>query len=472
MATAIIPGTFTATNPVSFEPPSLLNVLIVDDDRPARGACQQAAAVLGCRVSVTESPQQALWLLESNNFDVVLLGLNLPDPGTIRQIKQRRSGVEVIVITTNTSAQPAVEAMKAGASDYLIKPFGLSELKQALGEIASRLNARIASRHLSDQIKSNGFGGMIGRAPEMDRLYRIISKASQSSHPVLILGESGTGKELVARAIHYSGPFRDKPFIPVDCGSLVPTLIESELFGYVKGAFTGAVQSKQGLLATAEGGTVFLDEVGELALDLQAKLLRALQEKEVRPVGATKTVPINVRILAATNRDLEQGVTSGTFRRDLYFRLNVLKVYIPALRDRSEDIPLLATHLLNRISRNCGHQYELSQEAMQALIAYDWPGNVRELENCIERCCAMNSGPTIHVADLADSVTGAAEQGAPSSGARITRIADLEKDAILGALAQLKGDKLMAARLLGIGKTTLYRKLKHYEDLAMPITYS
>lgn len=455
----------TSSNAVSFEPLALFSLLIVDDDRPAREACRQAAAALGCRVSVTESGQHALCLIESQDFDAVLLGLRLPDPAIVRQIKQRRSAVEVVVMTTNTAAQPAVEAMKAGATDYLTKPFGLGELKCVLERIAIQLNAKIATRQLSEQIKSNGFGGMIGRAPEMEGLYRIVSKAAQSSHPVLILGESGTGKELVARAIHYSGPFRDKPFIPIDCGSLVPTLIESELFGYVKGAFTGAAHSKQGLLAIADGGTIFLDEVGELALDLQAKLLRALQEKEVRPVGATKTVPINVRILAATNRDLGEAVTAGAFRRDLYFRLNVLSARVPALRERRQDIPLLAMHILDRISRNCGHRYELSQDALQALIAYDWPGNVRELENCIERCCAMNSGPTIHAADLADSVTGAAERRAPSSGAHISRIADLEKDAILGAIARLQGDKLMAARLLGIGKTTLYRKLKQYEVL-------
>jgi two-component system response regulator HydG len=292
-----------------------------------------------------------------------------------------------------------------------------------------------------------------------------MSKAAQTAHPVLILGESGTGKELVARAIHYSGPFRDRPFLPVDCGSLVPTLIESELFGYVKGAFTGAVQSKPGLLTIAEGGTVFLDEVGELALDLQAKLLRALQEREVRPVGGTKTIPINVRILAATNRDLEQAVGNGCFRRDLYFRLNVLNLQIPALRERRQDIPLLATHLLERISRSCGRSYSLSDDVVQMLLAYDWPGNVRELENCLERCCAMSSGPVIHTSDLPSCITGRQPQRFSSPAARISRIADMEKDAILRAIEQLHGDKLMSARLLGIGKTTLYRKLRQYQSL-------
>ena len=260
--------------------------------------------------------------------------------------------------------------------------------------MSGHLKLKTENRTLREKIKSKlGFGSIVGRAPEMEKLYRIIGKAAHSSHPVLILGESGTGKEMVARSIHFSGPFRDKPFIPVDCGSLVPTLIESELFGYVKGAFTGAVQSRDGLLAIAEGGTVFLDEVGELPVDLQAKLLRAIQEREIRPVGSTKRIAINVRILAATNRDLEQAVAQGTFRRDLYFRLNVLSLKIPPLRDRRQDIPLLTGYFLERLSRAAGHERTLSDDAMKALLAYDWPGNVRELENCLERACAFTSGP-------------------------------------------------------------------------------
>ena len=408
--------------------------------------------------------------MESQDIDAVLLGLKLSDPARVallRQIKERRPGVEVIVMTTNATAQPAVEAMKVGACDYLIKPFGLQEVKLVLEGVLAGLQSRIAARQLSEAIKSSGFGGMIGRAPAMEKLYRIVSKAAQSTHPVLILGESGTGKELVARAIHYSGPFRDKPFIPIDCGSLVPTLIESELFGHAKGAFTGATQSKPGLLAIAEGGTVFLDEVAELALDLQAKLLHALQEREIRPVGSTKSIPINVRILAATNRDLEQAVGNGAFRRDFYFRLNVLSVRLSPLRERREDIPLLAAHLLERIWRTSGRRYSLSDDAMQALVAYDWPGNVRELENCIERCCAMNSGPVIHSTDLPNCITHLRQRGSVSS-TRITPIADLEKEAIRSAIAQLNCDKLTAARLLRIGKTTLYRKLKAYGSLSQP----
>jgi two-component system response regulator HydG len=269
---------------------------------------------------------------------------------------------------------------------------------------------------------------------------------------------------MVARSIHFSGTFRDKPFIPVDCGSLVPTLIESELFGYVKGAFTGANHSKDGLLAIAEGGTVFLDEVGELPVDLQAKLLRAIQEKEIRPVGSTRRVPINVRILAATNRDLEQAVAQGTFRRDLYFRLNVLSLRIPPLRERRQDIPLLADHFLERLNRGSDQPHTLSDEAMKLMLAHDWPGNVRELENCLERACAFTTGPVINVADLPSSISKAPGNLSRNEGgaAKIIPMAELEKQTILGTIEQLHGDKLLAARLLGIGKTTLYRKLKEY----------
>jgi two-component system response regulator HydG len=260
--------------------------------------------------------------------------------------------------------------------------------------------------------------------------------------------------------------FRDKPFIPVDCGSLVPTLIESELFGHVRGAFTGATNPKDGLLAIAEGGTVFLDEIGELPIDLQAKLLRAIQEKEIRPVGSVKRVAIDVRILAATNRNLERAVTEGTFRRDLFFRLNVLTLRIPPLRERRQDIPLLVAHFLERIGRNAETEKTISDESLKALLNYDWPGNVRELENSLERACALTSANQIQVRDLPTQIYGApiellgVAQPAPNG---IVPIAELEKQTILSALTQVNGDKMLAARLLGIGKTTLYRKLKEYE---------
>ncbi|PYV61032.1 MAG: sigma-54-dependent Fis family transcriptional regulator [Acidobacteria bacterium] len=465
MTAAIAPSSFAAL-PLT-EAPALLNLLIVDDERTVREACREAAAALGYRTTGAESAEHALRVIDAHNIDVVLLDLKLPGAGgleVLRQLKQARPDIEVIVVTGHGTVESAVQAMKAGAYDFMTKPFSLEELRLLLGRVASHLKLKTENRVLREKIRSRqGFGSIIGRAPEMDKLYRIIAKAAHSIHPVLILGESGTGKEMVARAIHYSGPLRDKPFIPVDCGSLVPTLIESELFGYVKGAFTGAMQSKEGLLAIAEGGTVFLDEVGELPVDLQAKMLRALQEKEIRPVGSTKQVPINVRILAATNRDLEHAVAHGAFRRDLYFRLNVLSLRIPPLRERRQDVPLRAGHILERLSQSSGRAHELSDDAMKALLAYDWPGNVRELENCLERCCALTSGTVIHMVDLPSSLTGAPERAlVRTSETRILPMADLEKQTILGTIAQLNGDKLMAAKLLGIGKTTLYRKLKEY----------
>ena len=309
-------------------------------------------------------------------------------------------------MTGFATVQSAVQAMKLGAYDYITKPFNFEELRLELGRVTDHLKLTAENRLLREQLRSKqGFGQLVGHSPEMEKLYRIIAKAAHSTHPVLILGESGTGKELVARSIHFAGPNKDKPFIPVDCGSLVPTLIESELFGYVRGAFTGAVRSKEGLLATAEGGTVFLDEVGELPVDLQAKLLRAIQEKEIRPVGGTRAMPINVRILAATNRDLDAAVSQGTFRRDLYFRLNVLTLRIPPLRERKQDIPLLIGNFLERINKaHRDQQHTVGDDALRLMLNYDWPGNVRELENCIERACTTCSLPTIHVSRPAHPV--------------------------------------------------------------------
>jgi len=447
------------------EPANFLNLLIVDDERSIREACREIAQSLGYTVSVADSAEHAYRLLEVQTFDAVLLDLRLPGAGgleALRRIKERRPEAVVIVVTGYGTVQSAVQAMKHGAYDYVTKPFSVDELKLLLDRVASHLKLKSENRLLREKVKSKqGFGGIVGRAPEMEKLYRIIAKAASSIHPVLILGESGTGKEMVARSIHYSGPFRDKPFIPVDCGSLVPTLIESELFGHVKGAFTGANQAKDGLMTMAEGGTIFLDEVGELPVDLQAKMLRAIQEKEIRPVGGTRRLPINVRILAA-----EQGVMQGNFRRDLYFRLNVLSLRIPSLRERRQDIPLLIAHFLERMARTSRQEKLLTDDALKALLAYDWPGNVRELENCLERTYAFTSGPLIHTSDLPREIANlpAALLSETMVGGRgkIVPIAELEKQTILSAIAELNGDKLQAARLLGIGKTTLYRKLKDY----------
>ena len=461
----------------------LLHVLVVDDDEAVRKACCQIAAGMGFEVVGAESATAARDILKQRRIDLLLLDLKLPGGGglpLLEQVKTLHPDTAVIVMTAFATVSSAVEAMRIGAGDYLTKPFALEELTAVLERTGQQLHMDVQSRQLRERLRTQqGMGGLVGRSPEMEKLYRILSKVAYSTHPVLILGESGTGKELVARSIHFNGPNAAKPFVPVDCGSLVPTLIESELFGHVKGAFTGADRAKEGLLASAEGGTVFLDEIGELPLDLQAKLLRALQEKEVRPVGATQARPISARVLAATNRDLATMVEQGRFRKDLYFRLNVVNLRIPPLRDRREDIAVLATHFLKQMEKETGVERSFSDSMLRTMAEYDWPGNVRELENAIERACALSSGPVLHLGDLptqlqnfrmqqgpaihAEEENGleqSGSMGAPEGG--IVSIAEMEKQAILGTIRQLNGDKLMAAKLLGIGKTTLYRKLKEY----------
>ena len=463
-----------------------LRILVVDDDPSVRGACAEIAASLGFATEVADSVSAARLALALGSIDLVLLDLKLPGGGGLSlldEIRAHHPQTVVVVMTAFATVSSAVEAMRIGAGDYLTKPFTLEELSTTLERAAQRRTFDLESRLLRDRLRTGtGMGSMVGRSPAMERLYRILSKVAYTTHPVLILGESGTGKELVARSIHSNGPNADKPFIPVDCGSLVPTLIESELFGHVKGAFTGANRAKTGLLAAAVGGTVFLDEIGELPLDLQARLLRALQEKEVRPVGATHAVPIAARILAATNRDLAHMVETGRFRKDLFFRLNVVNLRIPPLRERKGDIPLLAAHALDRLRRENGIAYSFADDALRLMMAYDWPGNVRELEHAIERACALSSGPLLHLGDFPTQLQdhqfhtrlddrtptqdgfdhNLATNGRAAESGSVLSIAELEKQAILTTIHQLKGDKLMAARMLGIGKTTLYRKLKEY----------
>ena len=463
--------------PQSAETSPKVHLLVVDADPAMRSACAEIAASLGYAVESTGDMAQARSLLRGHAADILLV--NLPYGSSrgielISEVKLLYPRMSVIAMTASGTVNAAVEAMRCGASDYLTKPFAVDELSTVLDRAAAARRTDTATRQLRERLRlSQGLGAMIGRSAEMEKLYRILSKVAQSTHPVLILGESGTGKELVARTIHAYGPNAQKPFLPVDCGSLVPTLIESELFGYVKGAFTGANRSKDGLLVSAEDGTVFLDEIGELSLDLQAKLLRALQEKEVRPVGATHRMAIKARIVAATNRDLAAMVEKGSFRKDLFYRLNVVNLRLPALRDRREDIPPLAAHFLDRISREHGTKFTLSDEALRTMMRHDWPGNVRELENAVERACALSSGPVLHLGDLPTQLQQqglAAHRAAASAGETpangeaqpVKPLAELEREAILGALRALNGDKLQAARLLGIGKTTLYRKLKEY----------
>ncbi len=446
---------------------SHVTVLVVDDEISARTLCSDVATQAGLRVRAAGTTEEALEILEQHPVDIVITDLEVPQLGGLAFLKQVRAvypQVGVIVLTQYGSIETAVEATRLGALDYVTKPFHIDELRSKLDRVVRSLELDQENRVLREQLRSRpGFGGLIGVSPKIQRVYKLIEKVSQHNYPVLILGESGTGKELVARSVHFSGPRRQKPFVPVDCSSLVPTLIESELFGYVKGAFTGAMHSKQGLLEAAQEGTLFLDEIGDLPVDLQAKLLRVLQEKEVKPVGSTERVNINIRVIAATNHDLEANVRSGSFRQDLFFRLNVVQIKLPPLRERKSDIPLLVNFFLEKFSDPQRPARTISEDAMRRLIAYDWPGNVRELENAVERAVALGSGPILHVGDLPSNLQYASAERLPEHDEMVP-LEELERRAIFRALRETSGDKLAAARLLGIGKTTLYRKLKQYEN--------
>jgi DNA-binding NtrC family response regulator len=463
-----------------FQPESApLHVLIADDDASIRNACSEIAAGIGMVPHETMLSPRIGDLLLSNGIDIVLVDETVATGSgseLLERVRQMRPEVDVVWMTSASTIQLALEALRYGASDYLIKPFSADELSGVLLRLAERRTLDAASRGLRERLRNcRGIGNLLGQSPEMEKLFRIIARVSQTVHPVLILGESGTGKELVARAIHSSGAGAGKPFVPVDCGSLAPTLIESELFGHMKGAFTGAVRPREGLLVAAGSGTVFLDEIAELPLDLQAKLLRALQEKEVRPLGGTQAVPIRARILAATHQDLASMVEQGKFRRDLYYRLNVVKLTLPPLRDRKEDIPLLAAHFLERNSVEMRRPFRLSAEALAFLADYNWPGNVRELSNAIDGACSMTSGEVIEMGEMSTSIRDAwmhaivarrPRAQKPAAEAHVETLAEMEKRAILTTLDQVHGDKLLAARLLDIGKTTLYRKLKEYGETA------
>jgi DNA-binding NtrC family response regulator len=441
-------------------------VLIVDDEDATRSLCHDVVTDSGLRTRTASTTEQALDILDQMPVDILITDLRVPQIGGLELLKRVRSNypqTAVLVLTQYGTIESAVEATRLGAADYITKPFHIPELRSKLDRMIRLLDVDQENRVLRETLRTRpGFADLIGVSVKMQRVYRLIERVSQHAYPVLILGESGTGKELVARSVHFSGVRRNKPFIPVDCSSLVPTLIEAELFGYVKGAFTGALHAKQGLMEIADGGTLFLDEIGDLPFDMQAKLLRALQEKEVRPVGSTDRIPLSARIIAATNRDLDAAVRQGTFRQDLFFRLNVVQIKIPPLRERKTDIPILVNSFLEKFSEANGRMSTISEDAIARMMAYDWPGNVRELENAIERAIALGSGPILHAGDLPTNLQYGTGDRLPQND-ELLPLDELERRAILRALREAGGDKLAAARMLGIGKTTLYRKLKQYD---------
>ena len=447
-----------------------IRLLIVDDEQSIRKLCMTVGEGLGFICLEANSGEAALALLEEEPAHIILTDMVMPNMSGLEfldRVKKMFPRTEVAVMTGHGSVETAVQAMKLGAYDYISKPFSpLEELRLFLRRMAEKVRLVEENQFLRERVDTEtDLHGIVGASAKIQDVLRMVSRLKDTRTPVLITGESGTGKELVARAVHFRGPFATRPFVAVDCGSLVPTLIESELFGYEKGAFTGALRSKTGLFQSANGGTIFLDEIGELPLELQAKLLRVLQEKEVRPVGSNQKVKVDVRVIAASNRDLEAEYRNGAFRKDLYFRLNVVTVHLPALRERRSDIPMLVHWFLDRYA--LGDSIQVTHAAMKSLMQYDWPGNVRELENCIERAVALGDRRTIDQGDLPPAIAAAASGADSSSESTFvslssTDLEDIERATIQRVFDQVKGDKAMAGKMLGISRATLYRKLKRY----------
>ncbi len=443
-----------------------LQLLIVDDEQSIRRLCITVGLGMGFACSEAESAEAALEQLEATPADIVLTDLKLPSlsgADLLRKTKELLPRSEVAIMTGHGSIESAVEAMRHGAYDYIEKPFRVEKLRQLLQRMAEKVRLVTENQFLRERVETEAsLDGIIGSSTKIQDVLRMVSRLKDGRTPVLITGESGTGKELVARAIHFRGPLAEMPFIAVDCGALVPTLMESELFGYEKGAFTGALKAKLGLFQSANGGSIFLDEIGELPLEMQAKLLRVLQEKEVRPVGSNSKVSVSVRVIAATNRDLEAAYRAGAFRKDLYFRLNVVTIHLPSLRERRSDIPQLVHCFLDRYAP--GENIQITAAAMKSFLNYDWPGNVRELENCIARAVALGDRRTIDAADLPHTIRGSAPMSgdAQDSPNSTTALAELERMTILRVFEQAGGDKKLAGKMLGISRATLYRKLKLY----------
>ncbi len=474
-----------------------VRLLIVDDEQSIRKLCITVGEALGFICLEADSGESALTLLEEQPVHMILSDMVMPHMSGLEFLERAKKllpRIEVALMTGHGSIETAVQAMKLGAYDYITKPFSpLEELRLFLRRMAEKVRLVEENEFLRERIDSEtAVHGIVGSSAKIQEVLRVASRLKDTRTAVLISGESGTGKELIARAIHFRGAFANRPFVAVDCGSLVPTLIESELFGYEKGAFTGALKSKHGLFQSADTGSVFLDEIGELPLELQAKLLRVLQEKEVRPVGSNQRVKVDVRIIAATNHDLEAAYKNGTFRKDLYFRLNVVTVHVPALRERRSDIPMLVNWFCERYAP--GSDLRVSSAAMKALMNYEWPGNVRELENCVERAVALGNGTLIDLGDLPPSIAAlnsptarppsdstpelvsdlaAAAESSSGEGTgavplSTTDLEDIERATIQRVFQQVKGDKTLAGRMLGISRATLYRKLKRYNISGSP----
>ena len=453
-----------------FQLKNIFSLLIVDDEPLFRELLRTAFLEDDYILHTAENGVEALSILEETHVDAALVDLQMPEMDgltLLTEIKEKYPGIMVIILTGSGGINEAVQAIKLGAVDFLKKPFPAAELRVRVDQLYRIWLLQEENKNLREEINfSFGFERLVGNATAMLKLKETVVQIGKSDASVLIQGETGTGKELVARAIHFHSPRADSAFVPVDCAAISESVIESELFGHVKGAFTGAYTSAPGLIRSAEGGTLFFDEIGELSPAIQAKILRTIQEREVRPLGSTKSYPVNIRVLAATNRDLEKEVGEGRFREDLFYRLNVVTVQAPPLRKRREDIALLTRYFIQRFKTDFSSIEGISDEALNIMYRYDWPGNIRELENAVMRAIALGRGTEILPVDLPPSLynkIGGMQNSRQSSALTGDSLAAYEQAAIHNALQQCGGNRKQAAKILDIGEATLYRKLKIYK---------
>jgi len=450
-------------------------ILVADDEKSMREFLEIMLRKEGYRVTLASNGEEAVRWAEREIFDLALLDIRMPKVdglSALKKIKILSPETVVIVITAFASADTAIRAMKEGAYDYITKPFKVDEIKLIIRNALEKKNLEKENLLLKQVVQERyHFGNIVGQSPKMLELYRLLEKVAPTKTNILITGESGTGKELVAKAIHYNSPRKDKPFVTLNCGAIPESLIESELFGHMKGAFTDAVSTKKGLFEVADEGTIFLDEISELPLMMQVKLLRVIQDKEFKRVGGTEDIRVDVRIISATNKDLEEAVREKRFREDLFYRLNVIQIKLPPLRERKEDIPLLADHFLKKYSEELGKSItRISPEALQFLMNYDFPGNVRELQNIIERAVALETGSQLSLENLSSYLENQlpAKKGAfdidfPEEGIDLEKVvADLEKMLLLKALDRAKGVKKKAAELLRINFRSMRYRLDKY----------
>ncbi len=443
-------------------------ILIVEDEKNAREGMKWGLEGKTCDVALAATAEEALQHVNRNETDLIITDLKLPGMDGLQlleQIKAKEPGIEVIVVTAHGTVENAVEAMRKGAFDYQTKPIRLDELRMVIERALRSQSLARENEELHKAVEERyGFQNIIGRSPAMEAVFQTVRQVAPTRATVLIQGESGTGKELIAHAIHFNSPRARFPFVPVNCGALAAGLLDSELFGHEKGAFTHAIRSKAGRFEMADGGTLFLDEITETSPDFQVKLLRALQEQTFERVGGTETIRVDVRVIAATNRNLDELVREGKFREDLYWRLNVVGIHLPPLRDRAEDVPLLTAAFLKEFSAQNGKVgLRLSPKAMALLQEYDWPGNVRQLRNVIEGAVVMSSGKEILPRNLPEPI----RKGDPSRGIIPIRpdstMAEAEREIIRATLARLGGNRARTAKQLGIGRKTLYRKMEQYK---------